>query len=133
MFDATAYLESLEVPTIKINNKEIKGVILSFEEYLPFYEKMSHYTPEIMEKMKDEDKLTVGAEYQILKFKFFRAVFPKKFRYLFTLDPVNYLMRSPRAAQDEAFGRFFSQVGIAHGVWSPKKKKTSGTRSQKSL
>jgi hypothetical protein len=36
MFDADAYLETLQPPTIKIGGKEYVGRLLSIEEWLPF-------------------------------------------------------------------------------------------------
>ena len=122
-------MATIEVPTIVIRGVERKGVIMSFDEYIPFYDQMTKFTPEAIENFSDLEKIEIGPKYQKLKAEFFRATFPKTFKDVLKRDPVKHLLSLPRAAQDEAFGLFFSQTGVALGMRVSKK--TSGLSKQK--
>lgn len=121
-FNATEYLEAIKVPAIRIHNRTIKGVILSFDQYLPFYERAAVFAPDNVAKIETElEAINLAVDFEKMKAEFFRAVFPKKWIYIFTIDPVDYLLRKPKALQDEAFGNFFSTVAVAHGLPSLKR------------
>lgn len=120
-FDAEDYAEAVSVPIIKINNKPVKGVILSFEQYMPYLTRFVEFKPDEIEKMGELEAIKFMVEYQKLKADFFRALFPKKFKYHFTIDPVDYLLRLSHVAQEEAFTNFFFSAGAAHGLKLGKK------------
>lgn len=130
-FDADAYLEAIEKPSLTIGGRVYEGELLSLEEYLPFIKRLNKFAELNTEELKDPVEIAkLEIEYESLRQDFFRAIFPKKWIYLIHGDPVKKLQKLP--FKDKIFGDFFGLCAAAVSPKAPeqiKKKKTNGTSS----
>lgn len=83
-FDADAYLEALEKPTLTINGTTFTGRILSIVEWLPFEQRM--------EALSDDNN-TDG--YMAFARDYLRALFPYRMAFKWRGDPVAMTLNHP--------------------------------------
>lgn len=128
-FDVDAYLDAIEIPTIKINGKRYEARVLSVEEWSPYQIRMNDYfeglrklLPEDtdLEKLDKVEKSEVSdlekldelnLSYGILRIDYFEALFghwKSKFKpwTWFRPDLVKELENLPN--RDVVFGDFFA-------------------------
>jgi hypothetical protein len=107
-FNADAYTEALEEPTLRIGNLLYRGRLLSLPEWLPVAAQLDA----IGTRQRNGEDVPIDETIQIYR-KYLRLVFPRR-RFLFWApDPVAALFCMPWGVVTEAISRFFVLQALA--------------------